>query len=131
MTNFSIRNSAVLRMGIVAVLGIMLLIPLSFVNQLIQDREKTRDSALREVTEKWGVKQTITGPILTIPIKRTLKTKEDTLKTFVEFAHFLPDMLTLRTRLSPEIRYRGNLPGSSIQCANDRRGRFSDPPARR
>jgi inner membrane protein len=85
----------------------MLLIPVSFVNQLIQDRQKTRDGALREVTEKWGGKQAITGPILTVPIKRTLKTKGNTLNTFVEFAHFLPDMLTVQTRISPEIRYRG------------------------
>jgi len=85
----------------------MLLVPVSFVSQLIGDREKTRDNALREVTEKWGAKQTITGPILTIPIKRTVMTKDDTVKTFVEFAHFLPDSLTLQIGLSPEIRYRG------------------------
>jgi inner membrane protein len=107
MTVSSIRDSAVLRMGIVAVLGLMLLIPVSFISHLIWERERTRDSALREVTEKWGVRQTVTGPILSIPVKRTVKTKNDMAKTFVEFAHFLPDKLTLQTRLTPEILYRG------------------------
>jgi inner membrane protein len=103
----SIRDSAVLRMGIVAVLGLILLVPVSFVSQLIQDREKPRDGTLREVTEKWGAKQTVTGPILSIPVKRTVKTRNDIVRTSIEFAHFLPDKLTLQIRLSPVIRYRG------------------------
>lgn len=107
MSSSSIRDSAVLRIGIVAALGLLLLVPVSFVSQLITDRENTRNKALREITEKWGVHQIITGPILSIPIKRTLITKEETVKTSVEFAHFLPDKLTMQTRLTPEIRYRG------------------------
>ncbi|MHC1729077.1 MAG: cell envelope integrity protein CreD [Syntrophobacteraceae bacterium] len=104
----SIRDSIILRMGIVAILVLVLLVPVSFVSGLICERQQTRDYALREVTEKWGQKQTIVGPILTVPVKRTFRNTEGVLTwTSTESVHFLPDSLVVNARLAPEVRYRG------------------------
>lgn len=107
MANISMRDSVVLRMCIVAGLGIMLLFPISIISQLVSERQETCSTALREVTEKWGVKQTITGPILTIPVKYTERVNDETSRVTVQFAHFLPNVLNVNTLITPEIRYRG------------------------
>lgn len=108
MKTQSLKDSIVLRMVIVAVLGIVLLVPISLVSGLISEREHTRNSAVCEVTENWGRQQTLVGPILTVPIKHTTKAEDGTImRTYVEHAHFLPDSLTLNTQISPEIRKRG------------------------
>jgi len=103
----SMRDSVLLRMGIVAVLGVMLMIPIVVVGQLIWERQMTRQTALSEVTQKWGIKQTVSGPVLTVPVKETIMVKDDTSKVSIKYAHFLPNVLSVNTRLSPEVRYRG------------------------
>ncbi|ABK18332.1 cell envelope integrity protein CreD [Syntrophobacter fumaroxidans] len=107
MNPFSLRSSIVSRMLIVAVLGTVLVIPISLVTDLIQDRRHTRAEAVSEVTEKWGRQQTVTGPILTIPVKRKHKLSDGTIKPYIVHAHFLPDSLDCNAELSPSIRYRG------------------------
>jgi inner membrane protein len=103
----SLRDSVMVRMIIVAVLGIVLQVPISLVSHLIWDRQRTREVAVGEVTEKWGRPQTIIGPILTVPIKRSAKSNDGGVRTYTEQAHFLPDTLALNAELTPEVRYRG------------------------
>ncbi len=108
MKNLSIRDSVILRMGIVAVLGLVLLIPISFTDGLVSERKQLRDKTLNEITEKWGGPQILSGPILTVPIKRIHRNKEGEITwTTTEHAHILPDSLTVDARLAPEVRYRG------------------------
>lgn len=104
----SIRDSIVLRMGIVAILTLVLLVPVSFISGLIWERQETRDRAVSEVTRKWGGRQTIVGPILTVPIKRIGRNTEGVVNwTSTDFVRFLPDSLAVDARLAPEVRYRG------------------------
>lgn len=102
-----LKDSIVLRTGIVTLLAIMLGIPIALVRDLVIERKQTRDSAVREVTEKWGRRQTLIGPVLSVPVKRSWKDKEGEIRTCVELAHFLPDRLAVNAGVSPEIRYRG------------------------
>lgn len=108
MKNRSIRDSVILRMGIVSILGLVLLIPIGFAEGLVSDRKHLRDEALHEITEKWGRQQTISGPILTVPIKRMTRNKEgEIVWTKTDHVHILPDSLVIDAQLAPEIRYRG------------------------
>lgn len=107
MKEFSLKDSIILRTLIIAVLAIVLEIPISMVTGLIQDRQRTRDSAVHQVTEQWGRQQTLTGPILTIPVKRSWTTSDGKVNTRIDYSHFLPDSLVCNTELFPQIRYRG------------------------
>jgi inner membrane protein len=97
----TLRTSVVLRLVLVAGLALALLVPIGFIGLLIQERRERRDAAVQEVTGKWGGQQTVTGPILSIPVRvppaggpaRTL--------------HVLPENLSFHAVLTPETRYRG------------------------
>jgi inner membrane protein len=58
-----------------------------------------QEEAIREVSAKWGERQTITGPIISIPYY-------DGYGHNIKFAHFLPDQLTINGEMFPERRYR-------------------------
>ena len=107
MKRRSLRDSIVLRIAVVCVLAILLEIPVSLVSDLIHERKGRRDSGAREIAEKWGLQQTVTGPVLSVPVKHTTRNKDGVVKTSVEFSHFLPDSLVVSTQLAPDIRYRG------------------------
>lgn len=82
------------------------------VEDLIREREARQADAIAEVSSKWGGQQTITGLVLTVPYMSYSKVYEENTGKFKiiesrEYAHFLPEELTVNGDISPEIRYRG------------------------
>jgi inner membrane protein len=106
------KNSIIFKMIAIGFLTLILLIPTTMIRELISEREQTRNSAINEVSSKWGNAQTLVGPILTIPYKKMVsvavaagekpKTEEQVL-----YAHFLPDKLQINGKLEPEMLQRG------------------------
>ncbi len=121
------RNSIMLRVISIAILVLLLLIPASMIEDLIRERRAYRDTAIREVSSKWGEAQTITGPVLTLPYLTYYQDKEGKTTTSTNYAHFLPESLNIQTELMPETRYRGIYDvvvyATSIRCE----GQFSYP----
>jgi inner membrane protein len=107
MPGDKLKNSVGLRLIIIGVLSLVLLIPAVMIQGLISEREQRRDGAIFEVSYKWGRPQVIAGPILTVPYKKLIKDEKDKLVAVIEYAHFLPEQLTINAELLPEIRYRG------------------------
>ncbi len=107
MSESYLKSSILLRMAITAFLTLLLLIPTAIVESLISERSTRRDSAIKEVSEKWGLPQTITGPILTIPLRHFGKDEKGKEIVLVDFLHILPDSLNITGRLSTETRSRG------------------------
>jgi inner membrane protein len=109
------KNSVGLRMIIIAILTLLMLLPVSFVESLISEREVRREDAITEVSAKWGGSQTVTGPMLEIPYKTVVRqeraNEKGVMTTFTEeitdYIHILPESLTVTTVLTPEVRYRG------------------------
>src|SRR6516165_10718939 len=63
----ALRRSQMLRLCLVGVLTIVLLIPIEMISGLVTERQERRDSAVKEVSSKWGDAQAITGPALVLP----------------------------------------------------------------
>ncbi len=103
----SLKNSVGLRLFIIGLLSLVLLIPAIMIQGLITEREQRRDSAVGDVSYKWGRPQIIAGPILTVPYKKLVKDEKGNLTPVVEYAHFLPEQLSIKAELFPEVRYRG------------------------
>ena len=102
-----LRRSILLRMVLVAILGLFMLIPIVMVQGLVQERHHRRDEAVKEISQKWGQAQTLTGPILTVPVRSTIRGEKGA-KTFrTDYLHCLPGHLAVRAELVPHIRYRG------------------------
>jgi len=109
--NSWLRNSVTIRLLTIGILILLLLIPVSMVQDLIREREFRNTEAIDEVSSKWGNAQTVTGPVLTIPYNAYTKVYEDEDKFKViqsrEYAHFLPEKLNIIGEVVPEMRYRG------------------------
>lgn len=70
--SFTERHGTAIKVVVVGILTLLLLIPLSMVQSLIRERQNTKQSAVTDITSKWGGEQTITGPCLVIPYKETI-----------------------------------------------------------
>ena len=96
-----------LRAFIVGLIVFILFIPSMLVFLLINDRENTRDKALRELNHTWGLSQTVTGPILSVPYTVYAKDSKNNIISSTEYAHFLPETLNIKSTVQPQKRYRG------------------------
>ena len=101
------RRSVTLKLVAIGFLVVLLMIPALMLGGLIGEREALRDSARREVASRWGVEQTIGGPVLSIPYVVSQATETGAVAEVTRYAHFLPDELQVEGTLAPEIRSRG------------------------
>ena len=102
----NLKSSLGLRLLIIGLLSLILLIPSFMIQEIISERETRRDSVIGEISEKWGQKQTIVGPVLTIPYRFYLADRDDP-DPIKRYAHFLPEKLDVNGSIAPELRYRG------------------------
>ncbi|ABG59835.1 cell envelope integrity protein CreD [Cytophaga hutchinsonii] len=101
------RTSITLKLVIIGILVLVLLIPTNMVQNLIQERETTRDSAVSEVASKWGMDQTIGTPIISIPYYTVVVNANNQKETYRNYAHILPDDIKIKTKLVPSTKKRG------------------------
>ncbi len=106
ITNW-VRYSITFRIIVVGILALLLLIPLGMVTDLIQERKSTKINAVTEISQKWGEQQTVAGPILSVPYKKYITNDKDQRVEITQYAHFLPDTLSINSSVEPQIRSRG------------------------
>jgi inner membrane protein len=106
-----LRNSQLMRILLISILGLLLLVPVAQIDGVITERQNRRGEAIREVTSIWGSSQTVVGPALVIPFLRVIteNDKDGVPRTRTETAHatFLPEKLKTIGSLRCETRYRG------------------------
>ena len=105
--NTWVRTSVMLKLITIGILILIFMIPTTILQSLISERQFTRDAAVQEITSKWGSGQTIGGAVITIPYQTIQTDEKGNKSTVIEYAHFLPENLTLTGSLTPEKRYRG------------------------
>ncbi|NQV15797.1 cell envelope integrity protein CreD [bacterium] len=117
------KQSISARLMIIGFLILVLLIPSFMIQSLIHERQNRRDTAILEVSQKWGQPQTLTGPLLSVPYVYFSKDKNNSVHSQIGYAHFLPENLKIDGELFPEIRKRGIyevvLYGSSLKISGD------------
>ena len=101
------RASLTVKMFTIGFLILILLIPLFFIQNLIQERAYRKESTINEINKKWGSNLILSGPIVKIPYIdyiETIKIDDNTQKTFHEkvaktqYAYFLPEKLNIDTK---------------------------------
>lgn len=106
-----IQESIMVKLFSIGFLILILLIPASWIDDIIYERQQRADSVIDEVADKWSGSQTVSGPVLVIPYKkqeiidRGKEGKE--LHEFIEKAFFLPEQLNIKGTVTPQVRSRG------------------------
>ena len=103
----SIRNSVLFRLGIIGILVLVLLIPLSRVKGLVSERLFRAEGAKKEIASIWGGRQEIGGPVIVVPYRARYTDEKGIAREVEQRARFLPDSLKVSGKLLPELRHRG------------------------
>jgi len=110
-TNAWIRESITIKLLSIGFLVLILLIPSAWIESLIAERQGRADAVVSEISDKWSGEQTITGPVLVIPVvqrEKIDKGKEGIeIREWKEKLFFLPDQLTVSGRVNPQLLHRG------------------------
>ncbi len=129
------RNLAV-KLGTIALLIMLLLIPLLMIGSLITDRQSQRDGVLEDIARSSSFSQRLTGPILVVPyrkIVRISKTNAQTEERYVEnasergYLYFLPERFELDGKVQTELRARGIYEARLYHADNHISGQFVLP----
>jgi inner membrane protein len=102
----SIKRSVTLKLLSIFILMMLLMIPVSFVKSLIQERETLRQETINEVSDKWANEQYVYGPILTIPLEMKV-IEDDKIRTVHTQAHILPSKLKINGEYVTKTLRRG------------------------
>lgn len=102
-----LKRSASVKALVIGGLILVLLIPVSMIKGVVQDRNIVHDDARRDIMRSWGGAQVIVGPVMVIPY--TLNHVSPNGNSVVEEnkAYVLPTALKFSTDVNPEVRYRG------------------------
>ena len=90
-------NSALLKAAMIVVIGLLLLIPVSLLRGLVNERAAQRVEAAQQVARGWGGYQTVGGPLLVIPVSGADPARPGIRNVFV-----VAQSLTIATRLTVE-----------------------------
>ena len=116
------KNNILFKVGSIGFLILLLLIPLSMIDSLLDERLARRDSTITEITSTWGKEQTIVGPVLIIPYRYFYKTwleetvkhgnkeiqqRKEVIENRIINAYFLPTHLNISGDLKPDKLHRG------------------------
>lgn len=106
-----IQESIMVKLASIGFLLLILLIPGSWINNIIEERQSRSIEMIREVSDKWSGPQTLTGPVLVVPfiVKEVidLGKGEKEIREHTERAYFLPQTLQVKGLVTPEKLSRG------------------------
>ncbi len=126
-----IQESIMIKLMSIGFLILILLIPSSWIQDMIVERQQRAGQVIDEVTSKWSGSQTISGPVLVIPYRKQeiidhgKEGKE--IKEHIEKAFFLPEQLDIKGTVNPEILHRGIFDAVVYESALQIKSTFSKP----
>src|SRR6478609_3701441 len=109
-----IKESVMIKLMSIGFLILILLIPASWIESLINERQYRAADVVQEISNKWSSDQTLTGPVLVIPFTKYEKIKTwqkgiqiEEISESVHQAYFLPEELSIDSKVSPQMLHRG------------------------
>lgn len=106
-----IKESITIKLTSIGFLVLILLIPSSWIESLIVERQSRAESVVSEISDKWSGRQSITGPVLVIPFIQREKIDKGKdgieIREWKENAFFMPEKLSINGNVDPQILHRG------------------------
>jgi inner membrane protein len=130
------NRSLTLKLGAIALLILLLLIPLLMISGVIQDRQQLRDGVLEDIARSSSYSQQVSGPLMVVPYRkvvRTWKLNEKTNQRYQDLGeergrlYFLPERFELNGQVETELRKRGIYEARLFHADNRITGHFSLP----
>lgn len=130
MVTNRMRGSQTVRLLWIVALALLLQIPILMINGLVWERESRYQQVVREVSEKWGKTQVITGPDLIVPYTHTyteVQSGKQVNQTETRYAVFLPEQLKIQGSADTEVLKRSifSMPVYKLDLTIE--GEFSRP----
>lgn len=123
----SIFQSNTFKLFLIGFVTLILLIPLAFVQDLIQERTQRKNEVVTEVSQLWGENIQFMGPILKIPYQKTVITGNKAVN-IIEYAYFLPNKLINNTQINKNNSLKRSLYNPIVFSANMQvTGEFTKP----
>ncbi len=121
----SIAQSITLKAVMVGFLIILLLIPSFMIQGLIKERQDRSRETIEKINSKWSDAQTICAPILSVPYTVSSMGPNDKLQYQQHVLNITPEVLDVKTKLSPEERHYGIYKTILYRSEQDLSGEFS------
>lgn len=130
------NRSLLFKLGAIALLILLLLIPLLMINGIISDRQQLRDGVLMDIARSSSYSQRLTGPVMVVPYRKTVrewKLNEKLNKRYEQTReergrlYFLPDRFELDGKVQTELRARGIYQARLFHADNRISGHFELP----
>ena len=130
------NRSLTLKLGAIALLILLLLIPLLMINGIIQDRQQLRDGVLEDIARSSSFSQQLSGPLMVVPYRKVVRTWKLNQKTNERYQdigeergrlYFLPERFELDGQIQTELRSRGIYEARLFHAENHISGHFSVP----
>lgn len=124
------------KLGTIALLILLLLIPLSMIGGLVSERQYQREAVLQDIARSSSYRQQITGPVLVQPYTKVWQEWKTHAKTGVRYLqeqqrsgrlYFLPERFVLNGQVSTEERARGIYKALLYRSDNQISGAFKLP----
>lgn len=129
-----IANSITVKLFSIGFLILILLIPASWIEDLVYERQQRADEAIDEVADKWAGQQTLAGPVLVVPYRKKVVTRSgqegEKTSEYIENAFLLPDDLKVSGEVSPQTLHRGIFDAVVYESALNIQAAFSKPDLR-
>jgi inner membrane protein len=130
-----LRESITVKLATIGFLVIILLIPATWIEHLMEERQQRAESVMTEVSAKWSGSQTLSGPVLVVPYKHreTNRVNKDNveIKETIRKAFFLPETLDITGNVQPELLHRGIYDAVVYQSSLTVKASFSEPDFKR
>ncbi len=121
-------RNPILKVLLILALIVGLLLPLALIQGLVSERQGRQHEVVLEIGQLWGRAQTIAGPILVVPARRTLVDRQGNRTVEEDSLVLLPDDYDLRGQVVPETRQRGIFDAVVYRLQLDIAGTFVLPP---
>jgi inner membrane protein len=105
--NFWERFGSTFKFFLIGFLVLIMLIPLMFVGSLVNERKQRAASVESNISQHWGAKQGLIGPVLMIPTRHQVTEANGKTKTVTTYEMLLPQTLMAGVVFTPEVRQRG------------------------
>jgi len=110
-----LKESVIVKIAVIAILILALLIPSSWVQSIIQEREGTQQDVMKDVSDKWSGSQMIQGPVLVIPYKKEIRSldanKKEVVRSEIQTLYVLPQDLQIKANITTDTLHRGLFKG--------------------
>jgi len=131
-----LKTSITARMLMVGALILVLLIPLTYVNILIEERSYRQQDVVGEINQKWGNDVMLYGPILKLPYKtysetstfnEKTKTYLKETKTHINYAYVFPEELDIDASVKSKTLHLGNFESAVYTSDMEIMGTYKSP----